>query len=143
MKFAATKDTKLNPVKPENIIHMPLGLLGFEHIRNYVMLANSEEAPFCWLQVMDDSTLAFLVISPFDVLPAYQPDVGVEDVRFLGIKEPQDAILFNIVTLRGGGRATVNLKAPILINRHTLIGKQAVPVNALHYNLQHPIPFVE
>jgi flagellar assembly factor FliW len=143
MKFAEIKDTKRLPVKPENVIHMPLGLLGFEHIKNYIMLSNAEEAPFCWLQVLDDSTLAFLVISPFEVLPAYQPDVGVEDIRFLGLKEPQDAILFNIVTLRGGGRATVNLKAPIVINRHTLIGKQAVPVNALHYNLQHPVPFAE
>lgn len=126
-------------VRSENIVHLPLGLLGFEHIKKYVLLANPEEAPFLWLQVLDDPTLAFLVIPPNEVLSDYQPEITDEDSEFIGLKSPQDALVYNIVTLRPG-RATMNLKGPIVLNRYTLMGKQIVISNAAQYALQHPLP---
>jgi flagellar assembly factor FliW len=50
--------------------------------------------------------------------------------------------VLNIVTLAQDGRATINLKGPIVINRKTLVARQVVPVNALHFNLHHPLPVV-
>ena len=38
------------------------------------------------------------------------------------------------------GGATVNLKGPIVVNRHTLRGKQVIPTNAPKFALQHPLP---
>jgi flagellar assembly factor FliW len=140
MKCAESNGTQVLAIKPENVIRIPHGLLGFEQYKEFVLLANPEEAPFQWLQAVGESGLAFLVISPFVVLPDYQPDVGIEDTRTLDIKEPPDAMVMTIATVRGPGHVTVNLKGPIIINRHSLIAKQVVPVNALHYNLQHPIP---
>ena len=127
-------------VRSENIVHLPLGLLGFERIKNYSLQENPHEAPFRWLQVVDDPSLAFLVLSPFDALPDYEPDVATEDVEFLELSSPTDALLFSVVTLRANGRATVNLKGPIAINRHTLKGKQVVLSNAARYALDHPLP---
>ena len=75
-----------------------------------------------------------------DPVPDYEPDVATEDVEFLELSSPEDALLFNIVTLRGDGRATVNLKGPIVVNRYTLKGKQVVLTNAARYALQHPLP---
>ena len=143
MKVADIANTELVPVKTENIIQIPLGLLGFEKIQQYVLLATPEEAPFQWLQVLDDPNLAFLVVSPFEVLPDYQPEIAEEDARFLGLAGPHEALLFNVVTLRGAGRATMNLKGPIILNRRTLIGKQVVLVNATDYALQYPLPVTE
>ncbi|MDX1950911.1 MAG: flagellar assembly protein FliW [Verrucomicrobiota bacterium] len=120
-------------------IHLPAGLLGFESIKFYLLSSEMEEAPFSWLQASDDVNLAFLVIPPFDFVPEYQPEISDEDVQFLGLTSPLDAWIFNIVTLRTGG-ATMNLKGPVVINRHTLIGKQVVLVNAADYSLQHPLP---
>ena len=80
-----------------------------------------------WLQVQGDSALAFLVISAFEAVPEYTPEIPDEDVRSLGLEDPQDALVFNIVTLRKGGRSTLNLKGPIVINRLSMIGKQVVP----------------
>ena len=127
-------------VRSENIVHLPLGLLGFERIKRYALLEDPNEAPFRWLQVVDDPSLAFLVLSPFEALPDYEPDVATEDVEFLELSSPADALLFSIVTLRGNGRATVNLKGPIAINCHTLKGKQVVLSNAARYALDHPLP---
>jgi flagellar assembly factor FliW len=139
MKFAELTEPNPHAVKNENTIHLPLGLLGFESIKEYVLLSKPDEAPFLWLQMLDDPNLAFLVISPLAVMPDYQPDIPLEDVEFIGFTNPADVLVFNIVTLRGDGKATVNLKGPIVLNRQTLIGKQVVPTNAPEYSLQHPL----
>jgi flagellar assembly factor FliW len=89
---------------------------------------------------MDHPGVSFLAISPFDALPNYQPDLPMQDVRLLGIECPDDAFLLNIVTLRNGGRSTVNLKGPVVINRFSLLGRQIVLANAADYSVQHPLP---
>jgi flagellar assembly factor FliW len=73
----------------------------------------------------------------------YQPDLPQADVDFLGIEDPDDVSLLNIVTLHPSGTATVNLKGPIIVNRHTLIGKQVVLANASEYSVEHPLPITE
>ena len=82
--------------------------------------------------------LAFLVVPPCFVMPDYAPDLSDEDVDFLEIRNPNDAMVLNIVTLKPDGTATVNLKGPIVINRHTMIGKQVV-LNQSAYPIKHPI----
>jgi flagellar assembly factor FliW len=127
-------------VHNENIIHLPLGLLGFEHIKRYALLQNAGESPFGWLQVIDQPNLAFLVLPALEIFPEYEPDVPAEDVKFLGLNDPADALVYNIVTLAAKGSGTVNLKGPVVINRFTLKGKQVVLANASRYSIQHPLP---
>lgn len=127
-------------IRQENVVRLPLGLMGFETIKDYVLLTEPGEEPFRWLQVLNDPSLAFLVVPPFDVLPGYAPQIAEEDTQFLGLSKPTDALLFNIVTVRGRNRATVNLKGPIILNRFTLRGKQVVISNAADYSIQHPLP---
>ena len=112
---------------------MPLGLLGFERFKTYCLFTNPEEKPFLWLQVVGEPKVAFLVMSPYVVMPAYQPEIPDEDAEFLGLKSAQDALILNVVTVRGPQRASVNLKGPIVLNRHTLLGKQVIPRNASEY----------
>jgi flagellar assembly factor FliW len=121
-------------------IELPYGLLGFENVKKFVLLTRPAEEPFMWLKMVGHSEQSFLVISPFGVLPTYRPDVSNDDVEFLGLKTPEDALVLNIVTLRSQGQPTMNLKGPVIINRHTLIGKQVIPNNAARYSLRHPLP---
>src|SRR2546421_4622553 len=130
--------------KPEaesnkSVITLPMGLLGFEQVKHYTLLGSAEEAPFLWLQMVEDPNLAFLVVSPSVVIDCYQPDISDEEVKFLELTEAKDAWVLNIVTVHPDGKATVNLKGPIVINRRTLIAKQVVPLNASSYSLQHPV----
>ena len=127
----------------EQVLHLPLGLLGFEAIKKYVLLSDAADAPFHWLQVEDDPHLAFLVLSPFEVMPDYEMDLSEEDAVFLGLDSAKDALVYNIVTLGAGGTGTINLKGPIVLNRYTWIGKQVVLTNASRYSLQHPLPASE
>jgi flagellar assembly factor FliW len=125
-------------VKPENIISMPLGLLGFEQVKQYVLLATPEEDPFLWLQMLDNPNQGFVVVPPATAVPDYTPDISQGDIDFLAIKDPADAIVLNIVTVRGA-ETSVNLKGPLIINRHTLVGKQCIPTNVTAFALQHRI----
>jgi flagellar assembly factor FliW len=124
-------------------VKLPMGLLGFEQMKDYLLVFNPVEEPFRWLQVKDDPALAFVVIDPFLVKTDYHPDIPQPDVEFLGLAGPDDAVLYNIVTLHGEGRATVNLKGPVVVNRHTRIGKQVVVANAGQYSVDHPLPLAE
>ena len=118
---------------------LPMGLLGFERMKDYLLVANASEEPFQWLQVKDNAALAFVVIDPFFAMPDYQPDIPQADVEFLGLEDPHDALLFNIVTVYSPTRATVNLKGPVIFNRRTMVGKQVVLANANAYSIQHPL----
>jgi flagellar assembly factor FliW len=123
-----------------SVIQLPYGLLGFERVKNYVLLTRPEEEPFLWLQMVGETKHAFLVVPPHFVLADYAPDLSELDVAFLEINDPSEVFVLNIVTLRGKSQATVNLKGPIVINRRTLIGKQIIPINAAEYAIQHPLP---
>ena len=123
-----------------NTIQFPLGLLGFEGVKQFGLLADPAEDPFLWLEMLDDSNRGFLIVPPSAVLPDYQPDLSPDDVAFLELDDPSDALLFNIVTLRPRQAATVNLKGPLVVNRHTLVGKQVIPLNVASYPVQFPLP---
>ncbi len=140
MKWENTSEMETAAAATDNRIRMPAGILGFERIKDYMLLANPAEMPFAWLRPAESATIAFIVINPFFVVPDYSPDIPEADVEFLGIKEPNDALLFTIVTLRGSNRATLNLKGPIVINRHTHVGKQVIIANANNYSVEHPLP---
>jgi flagellar assembly factor FliW len=140
MKCDNTAEIEATTTVPGNELRLPAGILGFEQFKDYRLLANPSEMPFAWLRAANNASLAFVVINPFLVMPDYAPDIPESDVEFLGLKEVNDALLFNIVTLRGPGRATVNLKGPLVINRHTHVGKQVIIANANNYSVEHPLP---
>ena len=121
-------------------VRMPAGLLGFEHIKTFLLIAKPAEAPFRWLQVKNNPSLAFVVVEALSFVPDYRPDIPQADVDFLGLTSPDDAVVYNIVTVHGPRRATVNLKGPVVINRNTGVAKQVVIANAAEYSVQHQLP---
>lgn len=139
MKCLTLTETEAPDVATASQLRLPMGLLGFEHLKDYLLVSNPAEEPFLWLQVNDNGPLAFVVVNPFLVAPDYRPDLPQADVDFLGIEAPEDAVLFNIVTVHPTGQATINLKGPIVVNRNTGTGKQVVLANAADYEVQHPL----
>ena len=140
MKFAERTEAEPLSNDSQGCVQLPLGLLGFEQTKEFQLLADPEEAPFAWLQSTQGAKLSFLIVDPFLVFPDYLPDISQEDADFLGLQNPQDAVVFNIVTLRTAGSGSINLKGPIIINRRTRIAKQVIPLNAATFQVQHPLP---
>jgi len=127
------------PTASANRINLPLGLLGFEPVKHFELLANPVEQPFARLQAEGDTALAFVVIDPFVVMPEYKPEIPDADASFLGINDPGDVLLLGIVTVHGSNRVTMNLKGPVVINRHSRIGKQVIIANSADYSVHHPL----
>jgi flagellar assembly factor FliW len=107
-------------------IRFPQGLFGFESFKDYVLL-DAERQPFYWLQSLEVQELAFILVNPFLFRPDYEVNIGNEELTEIGITEPGKALIFSIVTIPPeGGAMTANLQGPLVINRDTRQGRQAV-----------------
>jgi len=123
----ATKPYGLKDVDARQKITFPLGLLGFETLQEYVLL-DAERQPFYWLQSVDVEQVAFVLINPFLFKPDYELDVNDNEMKEIGITDPKtEALIFSVVTIpQDGSPMTANLQGPLIINRNTRIGIQAV-----------------
>ena len=126
-------------VETEQVFTFPKGLLGFEEVKRYVLLQNEEEEPFLWLQMIDEPSLAFLVVPPHLAFADYNPDFDPAGFRMLGIDREDQILLLSIVTLGGEEGPTANLKGPLLINRDTRTGAQLVVQNVTEYGVSEKL----
>jgi flagellar assembly factor FliW len=122
-------------------LKLPNGLIGFPDHRHFELLYQPDQLPFRWLRLLGDEEVHFVVIEPGSVIPDYQPELFDEDASFLGIQDPSDALVLNIVTVTHSEpvTATVNLIGPIIINRRTGLAKQVVLSNHARYDARHPL----
>jgi flagellar assembly factor FliW len=122
-------------------ITLPAGLMGFPEVKKLELIHQVEELPFRWLRSSEDRALAFVVVQPDGLIPDYRLELTDEDAGDLGISDPGEALVLNIVTVRGGDTeaATVNLIGPIVINRSTCVGRQVVLRNFHDYSARHPL----
>ena len=58
-------------------------------------------------------------------LPSYQPELDDEQIAALGLEAPEDAEVYVVVN-PADGAPTLNLLAPIVVNRHSRRGAQLV-----------------
>ncbi|MDR3277042.1 MAG: flagellar assembly protein FliW [Treponema sp.] len=122
----STKAYGLIDVDERQAISFPSGLYGFETLRDYVLL-DAERQPFYWLQSLDSEQTAFILVNPFLFRPDYELDMSDDELQEIGLKSPEKALIFAIVTLpAGGGPMTANLQGPLIINRENRTGRQAV-----------------
>jgi flagellar assembly factor FliW len=106
-------------------IVFPQGLFGFEELKDYVLL-DAEKTPFYWLQSIDKTPVAFVVVNPFLIRPDYEVNIGGEELAEIGIQAPEKALILAIVTIPLEGPMTVNLQGPLAINRDNRQGKQVI-----------------
>lgn len=126
-------------VQPDNIFTFPRGLLGFPECRRFALLRGARDGMF-WLQSMEYSTLAFLLIDPFTVEAGYSFDVQPSQILELGASGPADIGLLAVVTLPADRSElpTVNLQGPIVINFNTRRAKQIVSQEA-DFSVRRPV----
>ncbi|MDR1429659.1 MAG: flagellar assembly protein FliW [Spirochaetaceae bacterium] len=122
----ATKAFGLIDVDERQKIQMPKGLFGFESFREYVIL-DAEKQPFYWLQSTEAQQIAFILINPFLFRSDYELDINDSVLAEIGITKPENALIFCVVTIPGGGEPmTANLQGPLVINRETRTGCQVI-----------------
>ena len=122
-------------------LKLPNGLVGFPEYTSFELLFQADQLPFRWMRLLGPDEVHFVVIEPGGLIPDYQPELFDEDAAFLGIQDPTDALVLNIVTVTRTEpvSATVNLIGPIIINRRTGISKQVVLYNHAKYDARHQL----
>lgn len=132
--------TKLGELElQENeIITFPNGIPGFEHLKKFSVISLTETSPICWLVSLEDDSVALPIIDPWLVVEDYEVNLSEEDVEVLGVEDPSDLVVWVVVTIPPGSpeQATVNLKAPVVVNLRNGTGLQVILDK---YELRYPI----
>ena len=124
-------------LEESEIITFPQGILGFEAVKRYILLGDTQ--PFGFLQAVDDPDLTFVVIDPRAIVQDYRAEVPGAEVEEIGIKEQDETVALAIVTIPDDPqKMTANLQAPILINCSNRQAKQLVLGDG-GYDLRHPV----
>ena len=124
------------------MIELPQGVIGFANYKRAELLYMPDHLPFLWMKLhspVDD--LHFIVIEPGGIVPGYEPEIFDNDAEQLDLRDPAEAMILNIVTLRRQNpvEATANLIGPLVVNRRTRIGRQLVISNYSRYSANHPL----
>lgn len=126
-------------IEKENIITFESGLLGFEDLKQFVIVDIEECLPFEWLVSVKDPLIAFPILNPMPFFIDYNPVKFIDDLSSVGAKNIKNVETFCTVTLGNSpSDVTINLKGPIIINMKNKKGKQFV-VTEDYYSLHHPL----
>lgn len=122
----------------DEIIIFEKSIPGFNDVKRFI-LKEIEGSSFKLLQSIDDVTVGFVVISPFQVEEDYEINLSEEVIKTLEIKEATDVLLYSLVTLNSKvEKITVNLKAPVVINVNNKKAEQFI-IDKEKYKIKHPL----
>jgi flagellar assembly factor FliW len=134
--------TEIAPPPAANSFELPQGIIGFKDYTRAELLYMPDHLPFLWLKLQRAAdSVHFIVIEPGGLVPGYTPELFDADAEALGLLDPSEAMLLNIVTLQHHNplEATVNLVGPIVMNRRTRIARQLVISNYSQYSAHWPL----
>lgn len=127
-------------VNRNRVIHFPDGIIGFDHLKDYVLLHDEEKknSGVHYLQSVDDNEVAFVLIDPNTVVDEYKPEIDSAAVDKIGNLTDENITVFvTLIIPEDITKMSVNLKAPIIINSETLIGAQVLTKN--DYAIKTPV----
>jgi flagellar assembly factor FliW len=136
MKLDTTRFGQVE-MEPDDLLHFPAGLMGMEHCRHWVLLADAENEALGWLQSTSQPELALAVVSPRRFVSDYQVRVSRGELTPLELLDVREAQVLAVVGKNERG-ITLNLKAPLVINLERRLGRQVITNGDLP--LQYPLP---
>ena len=114
-------------------------LPGFPGQRAFVRVPTGA-APLDWLQAVDPGGPRFLVVPPAGYAPGYAPQLPGSLLAELGLDAGAEPEVLCLVTVPDGdaSRATMNLRAPLVLDPATGRGRQVVLSDGGHA-IRHPL----
>lgn len=113
-------------VAADQLTTLATPLLGFPTLKRWLFY-QTEPGPIHWMQSIEDPTVGFCLLAPFQAGIDPDLEIGSEDVSDIGAKDASDIDVFTVVVLdRDPAQRRTNLRAPILVCRTTRLAKQVV-----------------
>jgi len=114
-------------VDPDAIITFTQPIIGFQEFRRFIVLPGPPDSFIQWLQSTESPDLAFILMSPREVMPDYRVAIGSHELAELAVQSADELDVFTLVVVpQDPTKIRTNLKAPVLINRKHRLGKQTV-----------------
>ena len=126
-------------ISEKEIVRFPEGLYGFEKETEFTLLPFNPnvESPMEWMQSLKSDHLAFVVTDPNLYLSDYKFKLSEEDKKRVELEEDDLFLTRAIVTIpENYSEMTVNLIAPLVINKDKGVAKQFVLTN-MDYDTRH------
>lgn len=135
-------ETKVGEVEvsESNILCFEKGIPGFERLHKFTIVELEQTKPFCWLVSLEDPNIALPIVNPWLVRVDYSFELSEADRADLKIESSEEIEVWVVVTIPPNAptEATVNLFAPIVINKRNNLGKQIL-LEGSEYGLRHKI----
>ena len=128
-------------VNEEKVINFDEGIIGFPDLNRFMLIhdVEAEKKTVSWLQSIDEPAFAMPVVDPLAVDKEYNPVVEDELLKPLGDMVEEDIIVLVTMTVPADvKKATVNLKAPIVVNSNNLKACQII-LEDEKYLVKHPV----
>ena len=111
--------------RSDDVIHLPEGLVGMPHLRNWLILDMGDDVPLKWFQSLDRGDFGFPVTQPWFFHDEYEVQVAKPVRERLRTAKVEDLTTLIITTVHPGGeKVTGNLLAPLVVDTETRQGAQ-------------------
>lgn len=125
--------------KENDILTFNKGILGFSHLRKFIITELSEYEPFKLIHSLEDDEIGMIIVSPYEFYEDYEVNLNDETLENLGIKSPEEVMIITTVTLNSDPKKiTTNLQGPIIINTENNCGEQIIIDNS-KYKIKEPL----
>ncbi|MCD6526718.1 MAG: flagellar assembly protein FliW [Desulfuromonas sp.] len=127
---------------PASVLTFPEGLIGFEDLRDFVVMPNEKEGPLFWIQSIEDPQVALVLTDPSNFFLDYQVAPEQQERDKLEISEEDSCFSLVVVTVHPDRKITLNLAAPILFAPESNKAIQVI-LEKSGYDIQTSLPVVE
>lgn len=127
-------------VSEEKLFNFVLPIVGFDELSKFVLLEHSEDSMFKWLQSVENSMLAFPIVSCANLSLDYVIDLPDNAVEALQIENVDDLLVMNVASIPSSepDAATINLLAPLVFNIKTKLAGQII-LSGSGYEVNYPL----
>lgn len=124
---------------PKKVVHFPEGLIGFEQLRDFIVMPTKNDGVLFCFQSVEEPHVAFLLINPALFFPDYRVDARTDIREKLGIGKKDIHFILSTITFHQDNNVTLNLLAPVLYAPKTDRAVQIVLENSGYQN-KTPLP---
>ena len=127
-------------IEESRIFDFVMPIIGFNHLSKFVILEPNKDTLFKWLQSVEDSSLAFPIISLSALDYDYTIDISDNAVTVLDIKNVESLLVMNITSIPQDDpkSTTINLLAPLIFNIDNNKAGQIV-LSGSGYDISYPM----
>ena len=122
------------------IFDFALPIIGFNELKKFIILDINQESMFKWLQSVENSELAFPIVSVFSMNADYSVDIPDNVVEKLKITTAESVLVMNIASIPQDNPqgTTLNLLAPLIFNLDEQLAGQVI-LSGSGYDISFPL----